>query len=80
VTIIEAIKDVMRRHGRPMTYADAYEAIVENHLYEFHADDPASIVRSQIRRHCEGLDFPSAGATAAKGFKTSAEPGGEAKK
>jgi restriction system protein len=29
-------------------------------LYKFHADNPKHVVRSQIRRHCEGLVFPSA--------------------
>ena len=67
MTITEAIKQVMREHGSPMTSEEAYRAIVEANLYEFHADNPAHIVRSQIRRHCEGLDFPSA--TPTKHFK-----------
>lgn len=50
-----------------MTVADAYHAIVAENLYEFHADSPINIVRSQIRRHCEGLDFPSSSPT--KHFK-----------
>jgi restriction system protein len=50
-----------------MTADEAYAAIVAAGLYEFHADDPAHIVRSQIRRHCDGLDFPSASPT--KHFK-----------
>lgn len=45
-----------------MTADEAYRAILAANLYEFHSDDPAAIVRSQIRRHCEGLDFPSASA------------------
>lgn len=46
-----------------MTADEAYRAIAEAKLYEFHADNPAHIVRSQIRRHCEGLEFPSAAPT-----------------
>jgi restriction system protein len=67
MTITEAIKQVMRTKGAPMTADEAYQAIVVSKLYEFHADSPAHIVRSQIRRHCEGLDFPSASPT--KHFK-----------
>lgn len=63
MTITEAIKKVMRMHGAPMTANDAYAAIIASGLYEFHADDPAGIVRNQIRRHCEGLDFPTASPT-----------------
>lgn len=57
----------MRTKDAPMTADEAYQAIVVANLYEFHADNPAHIVRSQIRRHCEGLDFPSASPT--KHFK-----------
>lgn len=67
MTITEAIKQVMRTKGAPMTADEAYQAIVVANLYEFHADNPAHIVRSQIRRHCEGLDFQSASPT--KHFK-----------
>jgi len=63
MTITEAIKQVMRANAAPMTADEAYRAIVEAKLYEFHADNPGHIVRSQIRRHCEGLDFPSAAPT-----------------
>jgi restriction system protein len=63
MTITEAIKQVMRAKGSPMTAGEAYRGIVEAKLYEFHADNPEHIVRSEIRRHCEGLDFPSAKTT-----------------
>lgn len=60
MTIIEAIKAVMIQHGSPMTAKAAYDAIIAQKLYTFHAQNPASVVLHQIRRHCEGLDFPSA--------------------
>lgn len=63
MTITEAIRQVMRSNGIPMTAEEAYHAIVDKKLYEFHSDNPAHIVRSQIRRHCEGLDFPSSAQT-----------------
>src|SRR5579884_1838662 len=67
VTIIEAIKEVMRAKGAPMSVTEAYGAILAADLYTFHADDPQHVVLSQVRRHCLGLDFPSASQT--KHFK-----------
>jgi restriction system protein len=63
MTITEAMKQVMRARGAPMSSDEAYKAIIAAGLYEFHEDDPAGIVRNQIRRHCEGLDFPTASPT-----------------
>ena len=63
MTIVEAIKQVMRTKGKPMTATEVYDAIMDAGLYTFNADNPAHIVRSQIRRHCQGLDFPSASTT-----------------
>ena len=60
MTIIEAIREVMLQHDAPMTAREAYDAIVARALYQFHAQNPSSVVLHQIRRHCEGLDFPSA--------------------
>lgn len=62
-TIIEAIKEVMRIEGKPMTVSEVYDAIVSSNLYIFKADKPVHIVRSQIRRHCKDLDFPSSSST-----------------
>lgn len=42
-----------------MTVSEVYDAIISSKLYTFKADKPVHIVRSQIRRHCKGLDFPS---------------------
>src|SRR5688572_23456050 len=62
-TIIEAIKEVMKAEGKPMTVSEVYDAIVSANLYTFKADKPVHIVRSQIRRHCKDLDFPSSSST-----------------
>src|SRR6266496_3193266 len=58
-TIVEAIKEVMRAEGRPLSISEIYDGIVSANLYSFKADKPVHIVRSQIRRHCKGLHFPS---------------------
>src|SRR5687767_6493699 len=50
----------MREHSAPMTVHEVYEAIVARGLYEFHAQDPRHVVVQQIRRHADGIDFPSA--------------------
>ena len=60
MTIKEAIVEVMRRRGRPMTAREAYDDIVSAGLYKFKAADPFAIVSGTIRRHCIGIDFPSA--------------------
>ncbi len=59
-TIVEAIKQVMKAHDRAMTVQEVYESIVQQNLYDFKASQPLHVVRSQIRRHCLELDFPSA--------------------
>jgi restriction system protein len=71
LTIVEAIAEVMKRHGASMTVDEVYRGIVGAGLYSFKADDPQSVVRSQIRRHCLGVDFPSA--SARKHFKLEPE-------
>jgi restriction system protein len=62
-TIVQAIVDVMRSTSGPMTVQEVYDAIIRANLYQFNTDKPTHVVRSQIRRHCEGLDFPSASDT-----------------
>jgi restriction system protein len=63
MTIIEAIKRVLHENGAPMTSQEIFNAIVAQGLYSFHAQDPYRVVKSQIRRHCQGLAFPSASQT-----------------
>ena len=59
MTIVAAIKQVMLEAGMPLTPQEAYELIISKGLYSFNAENPIHIVRSQIRRHCKGLEFPS---------------------
>jgi len=62
-TIIEAVKEVMHTERRPLTYKEAYEGIIAANLYQFRSTDPLHIVRMEIRRHSEGVDFPTAAPT-----------------
>ena len=60
MTIVEAIKEVLGRLGEPRTVDEIYMDVLAHGLYSFKAVDPKSVVRSQLRRHCLGLEFPSA--------------------
>ena len=59
-TIREAIIESLKRNGKPMSAKDIYNFIIEKDLYRFNAESPGHIVSMEIRRHCEGVDFPTA--------------------
>ena len=44
MTIIQAILNVMREAGRPLTPKEAYERILEKDLYSFRAQNPQGVV------------------------------------
>lgn len=58
-TIVEAIIDVLKLSTSPLSVDEIYSGIVAKDLYAFKAADPKAVVRSQLRRHCIGLDFPT---------------------
>lgn len=60
MTIVDALKIVLGKTVDGMTNKAAYEEIIKENLYEFPAKKPESVVNSIIRRHCYGLDFPTA--------------------
>lgn len=57
--IVDAIMQVLREEGS-LTYKEVYKKIIEKDLYQFGAQHPEAVVNGEIRRRCEGLDFPSA--------------------
>ncbi len=59
-TIRQAIIQALKLSGKPLFAKDIYSIIIENDLYRFNAARPADIVKVEIRRHCEGVDFPTA--------------------
>lgn len=63
MTIVEAIKEVMRQAARPLGSREVFNAIVTQGLYQFQAKDPHHVVLMQMRRHCVGIDFPTASPT-----------------
>jgi restriction system protein len=59
-TIIGAISSVLRESNTPLSIKIIYDKIIENDYYTFNAQNPYSVVRVELRRHCVGVDFPSA--------------------
>ncbi|MGQ2982971.1 restriction endonuclease [Flavobacterium sp.] len=59
-TIPEAIIETFNRVRKPLSHIDVYDYIVLHDLYKFNAEKPQDIVRVTIRKHSEGIDFPSA--------------------
>lgn len=59
-TIKEAVLTVLKRENKPLTSKEIYSKIIEYDYYRFRAARPADIVLLQLRRHCVGVDYPSA--------------------
>ena len=59
-TIIEAIKEVLSSSSEDMSITEIYTKIIDKSLYIFHAQDPLSVLRVELRRHSIGIDFPTA--------------------
>lgn len=53
-------QQVLELNGGPMTAREIHDRILEEGLYEFNAQDPVNIVRSQLRRHSVNVK-PSSG-------------------
>lgn len=60
MTIIEFIQKILSDEKSGLTSKEIYEKIVEKDLYAFGAKDPKAIVNGIIRKHCFGIDFPTA--------------------
>lgn len=48
--------DIVKQNGGAMTAQQIYDAMIERSLYEFKAKNPATVVRSQLRRHSKNHD------------------------
>jgi len=60
MTVVQAIKKALENNHSGMTASEIHEEIVRRNLYNFLAMQPISIVNSTLRRHCQGIDFPTA--------------------
>lgn len=59
-TVTEAAILALNKRGKPSSFKEIYNTIIEYDLYRFNSEDPENIVKVAIRRHCEGVEFPSA--------------------
>jgi restriction system protein len=59
-TIKEAAIEALKRANKPLPIRELYDLIIKQDLYRFNAQDPQNILNTEIRRHCEGVDFPTA--------------------
>lgn len=59
-TIIDAISAVLHESRTALSIGAIYNKIVEQDYYKFNAQNPQSVVRVELRRHCVGVDFPTA--------------------
>lgn len=50
----------MKVEPQGLSSAEIYQRIIEQNLYQFNAKNPVGVVNGEIRRHCVGLDFPTA--------------------
>ena len=62
MTIVEAVKEVLSTSSSGLTSREVYQQIIARNLYSFPAKKPDAVVNGTIRRHCLGLDFPTASA------------------
>ncbi len=62
-TIKQAAIEVLKQEKCPLTIKEIYNRIIQKDLYHFKAEKPLSIVRIEVRRHCIGINFPSASPT-----------------
>ena len=60
LTIIEAALSVLKNGKESQSVHEIYKNIIENSLYFFHAQDPLSVLRNELRSHSVGIDYPTA--------------------
>lgn len=60
MTIVGAIKLVLQGSNTSMTPRAIFDEIIRNKYYTFGAQNPFGVMRSELRTHSEGIDFPTA--------------------
>ena len=63
VTVIEAVLQVMRESGTPMSPKQVLQAVQSRALYTFTARSPLGIARATMRRHCSACPSSFAATT-----------------
>lgn len=62
-TIHQVAVDALQKNGHPMLLNEIFDFIILHDLYQFKAINPFDVLRTVIRKHCAGMDFPSANKT-----------------
>lgn len=60
MTVLDAIKRLLNENPEGLTCRELTEMIVGRNMYSFNTPTPNNIVNHELRKHCEGLEFPSA--------------------
>ena len=61
MTIIGAIKRVLRAAKAPLTIPEIHEKIVANDFFVFDTPNPQTVIGHALRRHCIGVELKSSG-------------------
>ncbi|PXV61098.1 restriction system protein [Dysgonomonas alginatilytica] len=59
LTIIGAISKVLEENNGPLTIKTIYNTILDKGYYKFKAQNPYNVLRVELRRHCQGIEFAS---------------------
>ena len=60
MTVLEAIKSLLQENPKGLTCHELTDLILARNMYVFNTQTPNNIVNHELRKHCEGLNFPSA--------------------
>lgn len=55
MTIVQAAIAVLKQNAVAMTADEIFDEIVAQQLIVFKAAEPRAVLRTQLRRHCEGV-------------------------
>jgi restriction system protein len=56
-TITSAAIEVLKKNAKPLSAEEIYDSILKQQLYEFKAKEPLSILKSELRKHSEGIEL-----------------------
>lgn len=60
MTVLEAIQQLLQENPNGLSCRELTDQILVRKMYSFNTPTPNNIVNHELRKHCEGLDFPSA--------------------
>ena len=56
-TISSAAIEVLKKNDKPMSAEEIHNSIIQQNLYQFKAKEPLSILKSELRKHSEGIEL-----------------------